>query len=105
MGFSRQEYCNGLPFPSPGDLPGSGIKPMWPALAGGFFTTEPPGKPSSNCLHDYKLNKRTVVLSHYKQIEKKGYNVPVINNTSSSMYDMMTIANPATKYIGKLLWE
>ena len=46
IGFSRQEYWHGLPFPSPGDLPDSGIKPMSPALAGGFFTTEPPGKPT-----------------------------------------------------------
>ena len=42
MGFSRQEYWNGLPRPPPGDLPGPGIEPvsvMSPALAGGFFTT------------------------------------------------------------------
>ena len=42
MRFSRQEYWSGLPFPSPGDLPNSRIKPvslMSPALAGGFFTT------------------------------------------------------------------
>ena len=45
MGFSRQEHWSGLPFPPPGDLPDSGIKPASPALAGGFFTTEPPGKP------------------------------------------------------------
>ena len=45
MGFSRQEYQSGLPFPSPGDLPDPGIKPASPALAGRFFTTEPAGKP------------------------------------------------------------
>ena len=44
MGFSRQEYWSGLPFPSPGDLPDPGIEPMSPALTGWFFTTEPPGK-------------------------------------------------------------
>ena len=38
MGFSRQEYWSGLPFPSPGDLPSPGIKPESPALADGFFT-------------------------------------------------------------------
>ena len=32
MGFSRQEYWSGLPFPSPGDLPDPGIKPAFPAL-------------------------------------------------------------------------
>ena len=47
MGFSRQEYWTGLPFPPPGDLPHPGIKPtspVSPALAGRFFTTESPGK-------------------------------------------------------------
>ena len=42
MGFSRQEYRSGLPFPSPGDLPDPGIEPtslISPALGGGFFTT------------------------------------------------------------------
>ena len=43
MGFSRQEYGSGLPFPSPGDFPNPGIKPSSPALADGFFTFEPPG--------------------------------------------------------------
>ena len=38
MGFSRQEYWSGLPFPPPGDLPDPGIHPGSPALAGGFFT-------------------------------------------------------------------
>ena len=44
-GFSRQEYWSGLPFPTSVDLPEPGIKPTSPALAGGFFTTELPGKP------------------------------------------------------------
>ena len=45
MGFFRQEFWSGLPFPSPGDLPNPGIEPvslMSPALAGGFFTIVPP---------------------------------------------------------------
>ena len=45
MGFSRREYWSGLLFPPPGDLTDSGIKPTSPALAGGFFTTAPPGMP------------------------------------------------------------
>ena len=44
-GLSRQEYWRGLPFLPPGDLFDSGIEPTFPALAGGFFTTELPGKP------------------------------------------------------------
>ena len=46
MGFPRQEYWSGLPFPSLGGLPDPGIKAMSPALAGRFFITEPPGKPN-----------------------------------------------------------
>ena len=46
MGFSRQEYWSGLLFPSPGNLPNPGIDPVSFAMAGGFFTTEPPGKAS-----------------------------------------------------------
>ena len=48
MGFFSQEYWSGLPFPPPGDLSNPGTEPaspMSPALAGGFFTPEPPGKP------------------------------------------------------------
>ena len=48
MGFSRQEYWSGLPFPPPGNLPNPGIKPKSPAspaLAGRFFPPEPPRKP------------------------------------------------------------
>ena len=41
MGLSRQEHWNGLPFPLPGHPPNPGIKPVSPALAGRFFTTEP----------------------------------------------------------------
>ena len=48
MGFPRQEYWSGLPFPSPGDLSDPGIEPVSPALAGGFFTAEPPGKPTES---------------------------------------------------------
>ena len=44
MDFSRQEYWSGFPFPSPKDLPDTEIESLSPAIAGGFFTTEPPGK-------------------------------------------------------------
>ena len=44
VGFPRQECSSGLPFPPPEDLPDPGIEPASPALAGGFPTTEPPGK-------------------------------------------------------------
>ena len=55
MGFSLK----GLSFPSPGDLPDSGIKPKSPALAGGFFTTDPPGKPYWGTLGGNKSTLKT----------------------------------------------
>ena len=45
MGFSRQEYWNGLSFPSPEDLPDPGMEPGPPALEADALTSEPPGKP------------------------------------------------------------
>ena len=57
MGFSKQEYWSGLPFPSPGDLPDPEIKLVSPALEGMFFTTKseaaalanPPNQGLSEC--------------------------------------------------------
>ena len=51
MGFSRQQYWSRLPFTSPGELPDLGSKPVFPALADEFFTTEAWGKPTT---HFYK---------------------------------------------------
>ena len=45
MEFSMQEYWSGLPFPSPGDLPNTGIEPGSPALQADALLSEPPGKP------------------------------------------------------------
>ena len=45
MGFPRQEYWSGLPFPLPGDLPDPGIELSSPTLTGRVFTVAPPGKP------------------------------------------------------------
>ena len=55
IGIPSQEYWSGLPFPSPGDLPEAGMELESPALAGGFFTLEPPGKPKVT--GDKKLTK------------------------------------------------
>ena len=83
MGFSRQEYWSGLPFPSPGDLPNPGIQPESPALAGRFFTTEPPGKPTwssdqirsvaQSCpTHCDPMNRSTPGLPVHHQPSKMG---------------------------------
>ena len=47
MGFSRQEYWSGFPFPSPGDLPNPGIKPWSPTLWADSLRSELPGKPKN----------------------------------------------------------
>ena len=47
MEFSREEYCSGLPFPSPGDLPNPGIEPRSPALQADSLRSEPQGKPKN----------------------------------------------------------
>ena len=64
MGFSRQEYWSGLPFPSPGDLSDSEIESASSALAGVFFTAEPQGIPIYSHTHtavnqnnEYKMQK------------------------------------------------
>ena len=62
MGFLRQEYGSGLPFPSPGDLPDPGIEQASPALAGGLFTSKPTGKPLL-CTLTYKLLRSYLKVS------------------------------------------
>ena len=54
MEFSRQEQQSGLPFPSPKDLPDPLMEPMSPALTGGFFTTQTPGKPKKQLYNSTK---------------------------------------------------
>ena len=57
MGFSRQEYWSGLPFPSPGDLPNPGIEPGSPALEADALASEPPGNP---CIAKLRLKLKKI---------------------------------------------
>ena len=57
MGFSRAKFWSGLPFPSPEDPPDPAIELVSPAMAGGFFTTEPPGKPRGDYIYLFILQK------------------------------------------------
>ena len=70
--FPRQEYCSGLPFLSPEDLPNQETELTSPALVDGFFTTEPPGKPcvmlTNKCTKTLvrfisQVNSKTVLLT------------------------------------------
>ena len=54
MEFSRQDYWSGLPFPSPGDLPNSGIELGSPALQADSLPTKPPGKPLEGVIFNPK---------------------------------------------------
>ena len=71
MEFSRQEYWSGLPFLPPGDCPNPGIRPVSPALAGWFFTTEPLGSPDYDVTTTFKIsvasnNKYSEVFPPFK---------------------------------------
>ena len=66
MGFSRQEYWSGLPFPLPVDLSNPRIKPMSPALAGGFFIAEP-GEPLVTYQH------KCIILLFWRSAVKSGF--------------------------------
>ena len=67
MGFSRQEYWSGLPFPSPGDFPDPGIEPRSPALEADTLTSEPPNEET-----DKRLNSKI-----YKQLNIRKANHPI----------------------------
>ena len=76
MEFSRQECWSEWPFTSPGDLPDPGIEPATPALAGRFFTTEPPGKTllgqgssvlNATLLQSFSLTEETTTTPEHLQ--------------------------------------
>ena len=62
LGFSRQEYWDGLPFPSPGVFPNPGIEPGSPALQADALPSEPPGKPR----YSIRYEKKVTVYSNYR---------------------------------------
>ena len=68
MGFSRQEYWSGLPFPSPGDLPDPGIEHGSPALEADALTSEPPGKPYAVYVGEYSASYRFPLQTAIAQV-------------------------------------
>ena len=69
MGFPRQEYWSGLPFPFPGDLPDPGneaISPVSHALEGRFYTGEPPGKPHFTLIISLTPGVRTSISEFWR---------------------------------------
>ena len=80
MGFSRQEYLSGLPFPSPGDLPDPGIEPGSPTLEADALTSEPPEK-----FHKYKAR-------HLKLLEVGFPDGSEVKNSPANSGDMGSIS-------------
>ena len=70
MGFSSQDYWDGFPFPSPGNLPDSGIKPRSPALQADSLLFEPPGK---SYMHKYAFVKMYIYIHKYTNIRIRKY--------------------------------
>ena len=72
MGFSRQEYTSGLPFPPPSDLPNPGIEPGLHALQADSLPTEPQGKPNQNVnvfkTEQSKMNSQSAPLEFRRGI-------------------------------------
>ena len=68
MEFSKQGYWSGLPFPSLGHLPDPRIEPPSPALAGGFFTAVPPGKP--NYIVEFFKSRISVMTGRQETLKK-----------------------------------
>ena len=62
LGFPKQEYWSGLPFPPPGNLPHPGIEPASPALTGGFVTIEPSTKSLNLWIWGYAIQPVTFHL-------------------------------------------
>ena len=79
MGFSRQEYWSGLPFPFPDDLPDPGIKPGSPALQADALPSEPPGKPIHNMVYKYF---RLIVENYCLGKKKKSFQNMLTDNAS-----------------------
>ena len=80
MGFSRQEYWSGLPCPPPGDLPEPGVEQEAPCtfcIAGGFFTSEPLGKPQWPCM--------LLQMAAFPSFEKLS-NIPLYVNLTFSLF-------------------
>ena len=98
--FSRQEYWSGLPFSPPGNLPNPGIKPMSPALAGGFFTTEPPGKPVSIYTHRDTVIKNEDLLFATTWVGLEGIMLSVISQrrTNTLCYHLY-VKSKKLKYV------
>ena len=112
MGFSRQEYWSGLPFPPPGDLPDSGIEPeslMSPALAGRFFTTDATWEPNflyaryHMCTHTHTHNPQSRIPQHVRTVGRPAGHSPrpppgrvaaLTSDSRTVLFALLPLGNP-----------
>ena len=80
MELSRQQYWNGLPFPSPGDLPNPGVEPGSPALQADALPSEPPGKPYQE---PGTRSNIFLILTHHRPHCRAWHMVGLLNETWS----------------------
>ena len=90
MGFSRQEYSSGLPFPSPGHLPNPGIRPRSPSLRADSLPSEPQGS-SVNCVDHIEL----VMLGFWRQEHSSGLPFPSPGDLADSRIQLASPGSPA----------
>ena len=95
MGFSKQEYWSGLPFPSPGDLPDPGIELaslMSPVLAGRLFITSITWEARLCCKHSEikDLHRRDIKVNYYKCVIELGLAVSFILPLKMPLYIKIT---------------
>ena len=89
MGCPRHEDWSGLPFPPPGDAPDLGIKPASPALAGRFFTTEPPGKPTEPTPYIHLLDRYSIYFLSLFPLLVWATNLSVLHHSNSSWFFLL----------------
>ena len=106
IGFSRQEYWSGLPFPSPGDLPDPGIEPRSPTLQADALTSDPPGEPNT-CRKPPKYSTNLDWLKKKKRypVIKMSYACSTHKPHTTHILLMFLIFSTIKKKVGKKIGE
>ena len=107
MGFSRQEYCSGLPFPSLGDLPNPGIELVSPSLQADTLLSEPPGKPymAIKILNQMEGRKSTIpkcLFCSPSYLEQRGLTASWSIHCANSLCQRPQL--PVISSRGELVW-
>ena len=105
MGFSRQEYWSGLPFPSPEDLPNPGIEPGSPALQADALPSEPPGKSvrwiKEQANLEWRWGKERLYLKHKRKMRNTSVSFSPEGHLAISKYEKINMLYITFKIIIK----